>query len=145
MKIDAADNASSATPAATPAAPAIPNSEPTVAARAAGLRYVSDDKPGIRREKQGEGFRYLDKDGKVIDDAATLARIKALVIPPAWTDVWICPLANGHLQATGRDAKQRKQYRYHAKWRSVVAVLPNQPQKVTVSAGELAVEAAISK
>lgn len=101
------------------AAPAIPNSEPTVAAKAAGLRYVSDDKPGITREKAGDGFRYVDKDGKAIDDEATLARIKALVIPPAWTDVWICASANGHLQATGRDAKKRKQYRYHAKWRSV--------------------------
>ena len=99
--------------------PVIPNSEPVIAAKAAGLRYVSDDKPGIRREKQAEGFRYLDKDGAVIDDEATLARIKALVIPPAWTEVWICPSPNGHLQATGRDAKQRKQYRYHAKWRSV--------------------------
>ncbi len=107
------------TDAANDTAPTIPNSEPTVAARAAGLRYVSDDKPGIRREKKGDGFVYLDKDGAVVDDEATLARIKALVIPPAWTDVWICPSANGHLQATGRDAKKRKQYRYHAKWRSV--------------------------
>jgi len=107
------------TDAANDTAPTIPNSEPTVAAKAAGLRYVSDDKPGIRREKQGDGFIYLDKDGAVVDDEATLARIKALVIPPAWTEVWICPSANGHLQATGRDAKQRKQYRYHAKWRSV--------------------------
>jgi len=105
--------------AAAPSQALIPNSEPVLAAKAAGLRYVSDDKPGIRREKQGEGFRYLDKDGAVIDDEATLARIKALVIPPAWTEVWICPSPNGHLQATGRDAKQRKQYRYHAKWRSV--------------------------
>src|SRR5450830_1014716 len=95
------------TDAANDTAPTIPNSEPTVAAKAAGLRYVSDDKPGIRREKQGDGFIYLDKDGAVVDDEATLARIKALVIPPAWTDVWICPSANGHLQATGRDAKQR--------------------------------------
>jgi DNA topoisomerase-1 len=111
MKNDAtADNAPQLT---------IPNSEPTVAARAAGLRYVSDDKPGISRVKKGDGFVYLDKDGKPVEDETTLARIKALVIPPAWTDVWICPSANGHLQATGRDAKHRKQYRYHAKWRSV--------------------------
>lgn len=107
------DNTAEATPKA------IPNSEPTVAAKAAGLRYVSDDKPGIRRERHGETFRYFDKDGKPVEEEAVLARIKALVIPPAWTDVWICPSANGHLQATGRDAKKRKQYRYHAKWRSV--------------------------
>lgn len=107
------------TAAAEAPANTIPNSEPTVAAKAAGLRYVTDDKPGIAREKRGDAFRYLDKDGKAVDDEATLSRIKALVIPPAWTDVWICPNANGHLQATGRDAKKRKQYRYHAKWRSV--------------------------
>ena len=100
-------------------APAIPNSEPAVAAKAAGLRYVSDDKPGIGREIVKDGFRYVDKDGMPVEDEDTLARIKALVIPPAWTDVWICASANGHLQATGRDARKRKQYRYHAKWRSV--------------------------
>ncbi len=100
-------------------APAIPNSEPAVAAKAAGLRYVSDDKPGIAREMVKDGFRYVDKDGKPVEDEDTLSRIKALVIPPAWTDVWICASANGHLQATGRDARKRKQYRYHAKWRSV--------------------------
>jgi DNA topoisomerase-1 len=100
-------------------APAIPNSEPVVAAKAAGLRYVTDDKPGIRRERQGDGFTYIDKAGDPVEDEATLARIKSLVIPPAWTDVWICASPNGHLQATGRDAKGRKQYRYHAKWRNV--------------------------
>ena len=97
----------------------VPNSEPTEAARSAGLRYVTDAMRGITREAAGDGFRYLDADGKPIDDEATLARIRSLAIPPAWTDVWICKLANGHLQATGRDAKKRKQYRYHPRWRSV--------------------------
>jgi len=97
----------------------VPLSDPPAAAKAAGLRYVTDHKPGIRREREGEGFRYIDAKGEPVEDEATLKRIKALVIPPAWTDVWICPQANGHLQATGRDAKGRKQYRYHAKWRNV--------------------------
>jgi DNA topoisomerase-1 len=97
----------------------VPLSDPPAAAKAAGLRYVTDHKPGIRRERDGEGFRYIDAKGEPVEDEATLKRIKALVIPPAWTDVWICPQANGHLQATGRDAKGRKQYRYHAKWRNV--------------------------
>jgi DNA topoisomerase I len=88
-------------------------------ARAAGLRYVHDDQPGIRRVRRGKAFRYLDPKGRPVRDAETLARIRALVIPPAWTDVWICPHANGHLQATGRDARGRKQYRYHARWRAV--------------------------
>jgi DNA topoisomerase-1 len=96
-----------------------PLSDPPAAARAAGLRYVLDDRPGIRRDKAGEAFRYLDAGGDVIIDESTLSRIKSLVIPPAWTEVWICPQANGHLQATGRDAKGRKQYRYHPKWRAV--------------------------
>ncbi|HEU4373581.1 MAG TPA: DNA topoisomerase IB [Telluria sp.] len=89
------------------------------AAKSAGLRYVTDSMRGIAREVKGDGFRYVDADGNTVDDEATLARIKSLVIPPAWTDVWICPIANGHLQATGRDARKRKQYRYHPKWRSV--------------------------
>jgi hypothetical protein len=93
----------------------IPNADPTVAAKAAGLRYVNDTRPGIRR-KDG---KFFDAAGAPVTDEATLARIKALVIPPAWTDVWICAQANGHLQATGRDARGRKQYRYHAKWRTV--------------------------
>jgi len=93
----------------------IPNADPPAAAKAAGLRYVNDTKPGIRRD----GTKFYDASGAAVTDAATLARIKALVIPPAWIDVWICPQANGHLQATGRDAKGRKQYRYHAKWRTV--------------------------
>ncbi|MBD8530076.1 MULTISPECIES: DNA topoisomerase IB [unclassified Massilia] len=100
-----------------------PLSDPPAAARAAGLRYVHDDRPGIRRqsakERAKEGFTYFSAKGEVIEDDATLKRIRALAIPPAWQDVWICPQANGHLQATGRDARGRKQYRYHPKWRSV--------------------------
>ncbi|HEX6350194.1 MAG TPA: DNA topoisomerase IB [Candidatus Dormibacteraeota bacterium] len=88
-------------------------------AREAGLRYVSDQAPGIRRRRRGDGFAYLDADGGAVSDSATLDRIRALAIPPAWTDVWICPLANGHIQATGRDARGRKQYRYHDRWRAV--------------------------
>lgn len=88
-------------------------------ARAVGLRYVSDGKPGITRRARGDSFEYFDKDGERIGDEATLARIKSLAIPPAWTEAWICPSANGHLQATGRDAKGRKQYRYHPRWRSI--------------------------
>lgn len=87
-------------------------------ARAAGLRYTSDARPGLRREKQGDGFRYVDAQGQTVEDESTLARIKSLAIPPAYTDVWISPLPNGHLQATGRDAKGRKQYRYHPKWQA---------------------------
>jgi DNA topoisomerase-1 len=87
-------------------------------ARAAGLRYTHDDKPGIRRVKSGRAFRYLDARGKPVK-LKDLKRIRSLVIPPAWTDVWICPDAHGHLQATGRDARGRKQYRYHPKWREV--------------------------
>lgn len=89
------------------------------AARQAGLRYVSDDQPGIARRKAGKGFSYRDADGHAVRDAATLARIRALAIPPAYTEVWICALDNGHLQATGRDARRRKQYRYHADWARV--------------------------
>ncbi|HVM45820.1 MAG TPA: DNA topoisomerase IB, partial [Candidatus Thermoplasmatota archaeon] len=88
------------------------------AAKAAGLRYVSDAQPGIERVKRGSGFAYL-RDGKPVRDEETLARIRKLAIPPAWTDVWICPSENGHLQATGRDARGRKQYRYHPKWREL--------------------------
>src|SRR5581483_7081580 len=88
-------------------------------AKAAKLKYVSDESPGIARKKSGGGFTYLDADGKTIRDFETLARIKSLVIPPAWTDVWICPDENGHIQAVGRDARGRKQYRYHPRWRAV--------------------------
>jgi DNA topoisomerase-1 len=101
------------------AASPLPNTDPPAAAKAAGLRYVHDDRPGITRAAVKNGFRYLDAHGEKVEDDTTLARIKALAIPPAWTDVWICPQANGHLQATGRDARGRKQYRYHAKWRTV--------------------------
>jgi DNA topoisomerase I len=97
----------------------VPNTDPPAAAKAAGLRYVHDDRPGIQREPARDGFRYLDAKGEPVEDEATLKRIKSLAIPPAWTDVWICPQANGHLQATGRDARGRKQYRYHPKWREV--------------------------
>lgn len=89
------------------------------AARDAGLRYVTDELPGIARRRAGKGFSYRDADGHAVRDAATLARIRALAIPPAYTDVWICALANGHLQATGRDARRRKQYRYHPDWARV--------------------------
>ena len=82
----------------------------------AGLRYVSDAQPGIRRKRAGKGFAYERPDGDPVADDATLARIKSLAIPPAWTDVWICTSPRGHLQASGRDAKGRKQYRYHAQW-----------------------------
>jgi DNA topoisomerase I len=93
--------------------------DPQHAAQTAGLRYVSDARPGIRRKRAGKGFSYVSADGKPIRDAAMLARIRALAIPPAYTDVWICPLPNGHIQATGRDARGRKQYRYHPRWREV--------------------------
>jgi DNA topoisomerase-1 len=93
--------------------------EPREASRAAGLRYVSDEAPGIRRQRRGESFTYKDADGRTVRDRATLKRIKSLAVPPAWTDVWVCPLANGHLQATGRDQRGRKQYRYHPRWRQV--------------------------
>jgi DNA topoisomerase I len=80
------------------------------------LSYVNDSDPGIRRVRRGEGFAYLDGDGRKVSEAATLERIRSLAIPPAWEKVWICPTPNGHLQATGRDAKGRKQYRYHPSW-----------------------------
>lgn len=86
-------------------------------ASSAGLRYVSADDPGIARRRRGPGFEYLKPSGDRVTDPATLGRIRALAVPPAWTDVWICPAANGHLQATGRDARGRKQYRYHARFR----------------------------
>src|SRR5690348_1929900 len=89
------------------------------AAKAAGLRWVSDESPGISRKKKGTKFEYINADGKKVTDADTILRIRALAIPPAWTDVWICPHSNGHIQAVGRDARKRKQYRYHAKWREV--------------------------
>jgi DNA topoisomerase-1 len=90
-----------------------------ISAKAASLRYVSDTSPGIRRRRSGSGFVYLDPGGKVVRDPDEIRRIRGLAIPPAWRDVWICPVPNGHLQATGRDAKGRKQYRYHPRWREV--------------------------
>ncbi len=87
-----------------------------IAASAADLSYVTDRMSGIKRQRRGKGFSYIDPNGATVKDAATMARIRALAIPPAWTDVWICPDANGHLQATGRDAKGRKQYIYHSDW-----------------------------
>jgi DNA topoisomerase I len=90
--------------------------DPVAAAKAARLRYVTDENAGITREKYRDGFRYVDADGKKIADEDELERIQALGIPPAWSDVWICPYPNGHIQATGRDAKGRKQYRYHTRW-----------------------------
>lgn len=93
--------------------------DPKDAAESAGLRYVSDARPGIRRKKAGTGFGYMKADGSKVTEPDVLKRIKALAIPPAWTEVWICPFADGHVQATGRDAKGRKQYRYHAHFREV--------------------------
>jgi DNA topoisomerase-1 len=89
------------------------------AARSIGLRYVSDRDPGIVRKATGRGFQYLDSEGRPVRDALTLERIRSLVIPPAWTDVWICSRGDGHLQAVGRDARRRKQYRYHDSYRQV--------------------------
>ena len=88
-------------------------------ARAAGLCYVSDSAPGIGRRRRGNGFRYVHPDGRPVRDRRTLGRIRALAVPPAWGAVWICPRDDGHLQATGRDARRRKQYRYHRRWREV--------------------------
>ena len=92
--------------------------EPRVAAEEAGLRYVTGTGPCIRRIRCGKGFRYVGSDGRILRDAKHLERIRSLVIPPAWEDVWICPSANGHLQAVGRDARGRKQYRYHSRYRA---------------------------
>jgi DNA topoisomerase I len=93
--------------------------DPVKAAKAGGLRYVTDESPGFSRQRNGKGFHYLNSRGKELRDPRELRRIKSLVIPPAWRDVWICPIANGHLQATGRDARGRKQHRYHPRWREV--------------------------
>ncbi|HJQ98709.1 MAG TPA: hypothetical protein VJ826_10385, partial [Candidatus Polarisedimenticolaceae bacterium] len=93
--------------------------DPVASAKSAGLRYVSDTAPGIRRKRSGKGFKYVDADGKTVRDKETLKRIKAIVIPPAWTGVWISPSPNGHIQASGRDVKGRKQHRYHPRWREV--------------------------
>jgi DNA topoisomerase-1 len=110
-------------PLAAPHSPPSPlegkTPNPVESAHAAGLRYVSDQTPGIRRRRAGRGFAYRLPDGSPVRDPEVLARIRSLAVSPAWTDVWICPLPNGHLQATGRDARGRKQYRCHARWRQV--------------------------
>src|SRR5688572_684698 len=93
--------------------------EPRGAALAAGLVYVADERHGIRRRRVGRGWRFLDPHGAALRDPVEVARIRALAVPPAWREVWICPDARGHIQATGRDAKGRKQYRYHARFRAV--------------------------
>jgi DNA topoisomerase-1 len=92
---------------------------PEAAARSAGLRYVSDDEPGLRRKRSGRGFSYIAANGVAPADASAVARIKSLAIPPAWSEVWICARPDGHLQATGRDARGRKQYRYHPAFRDI--------------------------
>ena len=96
-----------------------PDAAALASAREGGLVYVSDADPGLSRRKAGGGFRYLDPRGKTVRDAAVLQRVRALAIPPAYREVWICVRANGHLQATGRDARGRKQYRYHPRWSEV--------------------------
>jgi DNA topoisomerase I len=93
--------------------------DPVESAKMAGLRYVTDAQPGIHRRRRGKGFQFVDAEGKPVRDRETLGRIKSLVIPPAWSDVWICHNPKGHLQVTGRDARGRKQSRYHPRWREV--------------------------
>ena len=105
-------------PADTPASP-LASPSGVQDARDAGLVYVSDVDPGITRRRAGTGFAYRDPQGRTVRDGDALQRIRALAIPPAYTDVWICMRANGHLQATGRDARKRKQYRYHAQWQQL--------------------------
>lgn len=97
----------------------IPALDTEASAKAAGLRYVTGEGEGISRRRAGKGFWYRGVNGKPVRDKATLDRIRSLVIPPAWEDVWICPLENGHIQAVGRDARGRKQYRYHPRYRQV--------------------------
>jgi len=104
---------------AEPAADMLTIVDPRDAAESAGLRYVSDARPGIHRRQSGKGFTYTRADSSRLTEADVLRRIKALAVPPAWTDVWICPFADGHVQATGRDARGRKQYRYHPRFREV--------------------------
>ncbi|MEO6995962.1 MAG: DNA topoisomerase IB, partial [Lacunisphaera sp.] len=97
--------------------PDAPLLEAKNAAKDAGLRYISDKTPGWRRVASGRNFRFIDQRGKAIRNKKEIARVQRLAIPPAWTDVWICPSDKGHIQATGRDARGRKQYRYHPDWR----------------------------
>ena len=99
--------------------PALLAADVQSAARSAGLRYVDDRRPGISRVRHGARISYCGPDGRAIRDRETLTRIRSLAVPPAWRDVWICPDAHGHVQATGRDARGRKQYRYHPRWREV--------------------------
>jgi len=105
--------------AATALALPSPADDAVASAADAGLRYVTDEAPGITRRRRGKGFSYRSPDGRPLRDAETLQRIRSLAIPPAWSDVWICPDRRGHIQATGRDARGRKQYRYHQHWREV--------------------------
>src|SRR4029453_6200268 len=93
--------------------------DPGEAADAASLRYVLDTRPGIQRVRHGRAFRYVKGDGEGVRDLVTLRRFRSLAIPPSWTQGGICPVAHGHIQAVGRDARGRKQYRYHARWRAV--------------------------
>ncbi len=95
-----------------------PSREFVDSAKAAGLRYVTDSLPGIRRRRVGRGFSYVDPDGRVVREREDIRRFRSLVIPPAWSDVWICPSPDGHLQVTARDARGRKQYRYHPSFRA---------------------------
>ncbi|MFC4167416.1 DNA topoisomerase IB [Teichococcus aestuarii] len=97
--------------------PKVPSPSPDMP-RIAGLRYVSDETPGLTRRRSGKGWSFRDARGAPVKDKAVIARLRALAVPPAWTEVWLCPHANGHIQATGRDAKGRKQYRYHPDWRA---------------------------
>ncbi len=108
-------------PKEDPTSPVEPEiiTDPIESAKAARLRYVSDDKPGITRKRRGRYFTYFSPAGERITDKETIERIKSLGIPPAWNEVWICPNPKGHIQATGRDLKGRKQYRYHPRWREV--------------------------
>ena len=93
--------------------------DPQASAEEAGLRYLTDAQPGVRRRRAGKGFTYIGPDGARISDPDRLAWFRRLAIPPAWNDVWIAPIKRGHLQATGRDARGRKVYRYHPRWRAV--------------------------
>ena len=126
---------------------AIEVSPPAGDAEKAGLEYVSDEEPGIRRQKHGKGLVYLDGKGRRVRDPYAMARIRSLAIPPAWTDVWICASERGHLQATGRDARGRKQYRYHpdfiairdsAKYERLVAFAKSLPALRAAIAGQMA-------
>ncbi len=107
--------------------------DPAESAKAAGLRYVSDTLPGIARVRTGKEFDYIDTGGKRIGQVSVLERIKNLAIPPAWIKVWICADPDGHLQADGRDARDRKQYRYHPRWRAAPADWVRCPPLASIS------------